>query len=101
MGKKHLRVTASVNQPLDRDYFKYKNQSKPKDTKRFTECCNTDIDEDSIYVTNENDWRLIEEHIEQHLFNYPSVETMTPVSCTSCGRLLKYESTLNKKAWRM
>ena len=44
---------------------------------------------------------MIEEYIEQHLFEYPSVETIQPVSCDVCGRLLEYRSTLNNKAWRM
>ena len=101
MSKTDLRVTASVNQPLDRNYFKYKNKSKPKETKRVTDCCNVDIDYEHLNVTNKRDWSLIEEHIEQHLFEYPSTETMTPVSCTTCGRLLEYTSTLNNKAWRM
>ena len=100
MSKRDLRVTSNVNQPLDRNYFKYKNKSKPKDTKRLTECCNQDLDYDGLNVNNKDHWRMIEEHIEDHLFTYPSTEAMTPESCETCGRLLGYSSTLNSKAWR-
>ena len=100
MSKTDLRVTASVNQPLDRDYFKYKNRSKPKESKRVTECCQQDLDYDHLNVNNKDDWRKIEDYIEENLFNYPSTEAMMPQSCTTCGRLLGYISTLNDKAWR-
>jgi len=101
MSKKRLAVTSSVNQPLDRDYFKYKNKSKPKQSKRLTDCCQQDLDHKVVNVNNKQDWQIIEEYIEQKLFEYPSTETIQPVSCDECGRLLEYQSTLNKKAWRM
>ena len=100
MSKTDLRVTASVNQPLDRDYFKYKNRAKPKESKRLTECCDQDLDYDHLNVNNKEHWRMIETHIEEHLNTYPSTETITPKSCPECGRLLEYKSTLNEKAWR-
>lgn len=100
MRKKDLRVIASGNQPLDRDYFKYKNRSKPKESKRLTECCNEDLDYDSLNVNNKEHWKMIETYIEEQLSTYPSTETITPDSCVTCGRLLGYSSTLNNKAWR-
>ena len=50
-------------------------------------------------VKKKYDWELIEEYIERHLFNYPSTESITPVSCKKCGRLLEYVSALNEQSW--
>ena len=33
-----------INRPLDRDYFKYKDRPKPKETKQLTPCCDQDLD---------------------------------------------------------
>ena len=87
-----------INKPLDRDYFKYKNNSRKRKT-RLMECCGSDEDHKGLNVNNEEDWKMIEGYIRQSLDNYPSTETITPISCKVCGRLLRYQSTLNDKAW--
>ena len=53
-------------------------------------------------VNNENDWELIENHIEKHLFEYSSTEYITPVSCEVCGRFKQYLCVLktDKKYFR-
>ena len=91
------------NKPLDRDYFKYKNRDRPKkDEKKITSCCGQDVDHKGMNVNNEYDWKLIEDHIERHLIEYSSTESITPVSCKECGRFLGYSSILkrDKKYWR-
>ena len=50
-----------------------------------------DLDPDTI--------SSLTKYIERHLFEYPNTETMTPVSCKKCGRLLEYISTLNENTW--
>ena len=90
------------NKPLDRDYFKYKDRPKNKDEKEFTPCCNQSVDRKGLNVNREEDWKLIEDHIEEQLRIYSHTESITPVSCKKCGRLLRYTSRLkqDKKYWR-
>ena len=88
-----------LHTPLDRDYFKYKDNPRKRKT-RLTDCCGVDEDHKVLNVNNEEDWKLIEEHIQDSLTDYPSTEAITPVSCKVCGRFLRYQSTLNDKAWR-
>jgi len=88
-----------LHTPLDRDYFKYKDNPRKRKT-RLTDCCGIDEDYKVLNVNNEEDWKLIEEHIQDLLTDYPSTETITPVSCKVCGRFLRYQSTLNDRAWR-
>ena len=88
-----------LHTPLDRDYFKYKDNPRKRKT-RLTDCCGMDEDHVVLNVNNEEDWKLIEEHIQDSLTDYPSTEAITPVSCKVCGRFLRYQSTLNDKAWR-
>ena len=47
-----------------------------------------------INVNDERDWELVENHIEEHLRMYSSVEKVIPVSCKKCGRLIEYVSHL-------
>ena len=88
-----------LHTPLDRDYFKYKDNPRKRKT-RLTDCCGIDEDHKVLNVNNEEDWKLIEEHIQDSLTDYPSTEAITPVSCKVCGRFLRYQSTLNDRAWR-
>ena len=46
-----------------------------------------------------HNWKLIEGYIEDSLADNSSTETITPISCKVCGRFLRYQSTLNDKAW--
>ena len=87
-----------LHTPLDRDYFKYKDNPRKRKT-RLTDCCGLDEDHKVLNVNDEEDWKLIENHIQDNLSTYPSTESITPVSCKVCGRLLRYQSTLNDKAW--
>ena len=87
-----------LHTPLDRDYFKYKDNPRKRKT-RLTDCCGIDEDYKVLNVNNEEDWKMIENHIQDSLTDYPSTESITPVSCKVCGRFLRYQSTLNDKAW--
>ena len=87
-----------LHTPLDRDYFKYKDNPRKRKT-RLTDCCGLDEDYKGLNVNNEEDWKLIENHIQDVLQQDSSTETITPISCKVCGRFLRYQSTLNYKAW--
>ena len=87
-----------THEPLDRDYFKYKDNPRKRKT-RLTKCCGVDEDHKGLNVKNEEDWKLVEQYIQDALFDHPSTESITPISCKVCGRLLRYQSTLNDKAW--
>jgi len=90
------------NKPLDRNYFKYKDRPKKKNEAEFTPCCNQSVDHKVLNVNRKEDWELIEDHIEENLRFYTSTESITPVSCKKCGRLLEYVSKLkdDKHRWR-
>ena len=88
-----------LHTPLDRDYFKYKDNPRKRKT-RLTDCCGIDEDYKVLNVNNEEDWKMIENHIQDLLTDYPSTEAITPVSCKVCGRFLRYQSTLNDRTWR-
>ena len=94
---KELKLQAT-GKPLDRDYFKYKNNPRKRKT-RLTSCCGLDEDHIVLNVNNKRDWELIEEYIENSLADHSTTEAITPISCKVCGRLLRYQSTLNDKAW--
>ena len=87
---------------MNRDYFRNKDRPK-KDQKKHrtvTECCKQDITDDpGLNKNNPADWKLMEEHCERHLFQYPSVEDITPRVCDECGKLLDYICTLNDKEY--
>ena len=87
-----------LHTPLDRDYFKYKDNPRKRKT-RLTDCCGIDEDYKVLNVNNEEDWKMIENHIQDVLSDHSSTEAITPISCKVCGRLLRYQSTLNYKAW--
>ena len=88
-----------LHTPLDRDYFKYKDNPRKRKT-RLTDCCGLDEDHKVLNVNDEEDWKMIEQHIQDVLTDHPSTESITPVSCKVCCRFLRYQSTLNDKAWR-
>ena len=56
----------------------------------MTPCCGQDVDRDILNVNDEEDWKQIENHIESYLRDYKNVESVTPISCKDCGRLLEY-----------
>ena len=90
------------NKPLDRDYFKYKDRPKKKGEVDLTPCCKKDVDRVGLNVNRKEDWEIIENHIEGKLRDYSSTESITPISCKTCGRLLEYISKLkeDKHLWR-
>ncbi len=87
---------------MDRNYFKYKDRPKKKNEAEFTPCCNQSVDHKVLNVNRKEDWEIIEDHIEENLRFYTSTESITPVSCKKCGRLLEYVSKLkdDKHRWR-
>ena len=83
---------------LDREYFKQKKTGK-KTKGRYTICCGQEKDRDLLNKNNKADWGLIEQHCEDHLTSYSNTETIEPICCKICGRLLEYKSTVNNKAY--
>ncbi len=87
---------AKYNKPLNRDYFKKRNNPKwDKKGPQVTKCCNQDVDHEVLNVKNKKDWELIEDYIEEKLREYSSTISITPVSCKTCGRLLEYISEVD------
>tara|TARA_R110001592_G_scaffold5372_10_gene29633 strand:- start:366 stop:671 length:306 start_codon:yes stop_codon:yes gene_type:complete len=82
---------------MDRAYFKKKDTGK--EIELLTKCCNTSVDDNSLNKNKPDDWLLIEEYCRRQLDEYPSTETITPICCKGCGKLLKYTSTVNDKAY--
>ena len=52
---------------FDRDYFKKKENPKLKKGIEVTECCGLETHHTYLNQNNLEDWKLIEEHCEQHL----------------------------------
>ena len=75
---------------LDRAYFEKKKNPKYDDKNAIMECCGEPKDRDGLRKGNKHDWKLIEEHIEEHLRMYSSVKNVEPKFCTECGRFLEY-----------
>jgi hypothetical protein len=81
---------------MDREYFRAKKTGK-KIVGTHTKCCNNDKD---IHILNKKkpiDWKLIEEYCEEHLNHFPNHESIVPICCKKCGRLLEYKINLKKK----
>ena len=89
-----------MNKPLDRDYFKRKANPGVKKGPQLTECCGYDVIRHVLNKNNKDDWELIENYCEEHLRMYSSTETITPICCKVCGRLIEYKSTLNDMSWK-
>ena len=75
---------------LDRAYFEKKKNPKYDDKNTLTECCGEPKDRDGLMKGNEDDWRLIEDHIEEHLRMYSSTKSVEPIFCKECGRFKQY-----------
>ena len=63
MGK----INNYANKPLDRDYFKRKENPNNGKGKKLTDCCQQDVDHVVLNVNNEEEWEIIEEYVEKHL----------------------------------
>ena len=91
---------ARGNKPLDRNYFKKKANPKIKKGPQLTKCCGQDKDLDNLNVRSSEDWKLIEDKIEQILHDYPNTISVTPIFCDECGRFKEYISAINlEKKW--
>ena len=90
MGK----INNYANKPLDKDYFKRKENPNWDKGKKLTECCKQDVDHKVLNVKNEHDWELIENYIQKQLMEYSNTKSITPVACTVCGRLIEYSCVL-------
>jgi hypothetical protein len=84
---------------MDRTYFKEKKTGK-KSKGSHTKCCDQDKDRHILNKKKPHEWELIEEYCENHLAHYSSCETIEPICCKICGRLLEYKSTVNSKAYK-
>ena len=83
---------------LDRAYFKEKKTGK-KSKGTYTICCGQERDRGILNKNNKADWALIEQHCEDHLMYYPTTETIEPICCKKCGRLIEYKTTVNERAY--
>ena len=84
---------------MDRTYFKEKKSGK-KSKGSHTKCCDQDKDRHILNKKKPHEWELIEEYCESHLTHYSTTETIEPICCKICGRLLEYKSTVNDKAYK-
>ena len=91
-----------MNKPMDRDYFKKKANPKAKKGPELTKCCEQDVDRDILNKKNKDDWLSIEDHCENQLRIYSTFESITPICCEDCGRLVEYSSKLKeiKANWK-
>jgi len=91
---------AKYNKPLDRAYFEKKKNPKYNDDDKVTKCCGQSKYQDGMKKGNKEDWKLIEDRIEQILHDYPNTISVTPIFCDECGRFKEYKSTINlEKKW--
>ena len=82
---------------MDRAYFKKKDTGKVVEL--LTKCCNTPVDHPGLNKNNSDDWESIEGYCRRQLDFYTSIETITPICCEECGKLLRSSSTVNDKAY--
>ena len=82
---------------MDRNYFKVKRTGK-ESKGSHTKCCGQDKDRHILNKNKKDEWKLIEDHCEDHLIHYSSVKDITPICCKVCGRLLEYKCTLDIKS---
>ena len=82
-----------------RSYFKEKKTGK-KSKGSHTKCCGQDKDRHILNKNKPHEWKLIEDHCEDHLIHYSTVKDIKPICCKICGRLLEYKCTLYDKAYK-
>jgi hypothetical protein len=60
------------------------------------------VDRHILNKNNKDDLELIEDYCERSLQTYSKVESITPMCCEDCGRLIQYISTLKevKENWK-
>ena len=82
---------------MDRSDFKKKDTGK--EVELLTKCCKTPVDHPGLNKNKPEDWELIEDYCREQLNMHPSTESITPICCKGCGKLLRYISTINEKAY--
>jgi|TARA_R100000455_G_C6202728_1_gene72897 hypothetical protein len=91
---------AKYNKPLDRTYFEKKKNPKYNDDDKVTKCCGQSKYQEGMKKGNKEDWKLIEDKIEQILHDYPNTISVTPIFCDECGRFKEYKSAIDlEKKW--
>jgi hypothetical protein len=80
---------------LDRNYFKKKANPKAKEASQLTECCNQEADQVILNKNSKDDWEIIEDYCEEQLRLHSGVDTIEPICCKVCGRLMEYRSELH------
>jgi len=75
---------------LDRAYFEKKKNPNYDDLDAVTKCCGEPKTKTGLIKGNKQDWKLIENHIEEHLRRYSSTLSVEPIFCKECGRFQEY-----------
>jgi len=75
---------------LDRAYFEKKKNPNYDDLDAVTKCCGEPKTKTGLMKGNKQDWKLIENHIEEHLRRYSSTLSVEPIFCKECGRFQEY-----------
>ena len=83
---------------MDRKYFTEKKTGK-KALGTHTVCCNQSKERHILNKNKPHEWKMIEHHCEEHLLHYSNCESITPICCKECGRLLGYTTKLNDKTY--
>ena len=84
---------------MDRKYFTEKKTGK-KALGTHTTCCNQLKDRHILNKNKPHEWKMIEHHCEDHLLHYSSVETIEPICCKECGRLMEYKTTISEGVYK-
>lgn len=75
---------------LDRAYFEKKKNPNYDDLDAVTKCCGEPKTKTGLMKGNKQDWKLIENYIEEHLRRYSSTLSVEPIFCKECGRFQEY-----------
>ena len=79
---------------------KFFGNPKYNDDDKVTKCCGQSKYQDGMKKGNKEDWKLIEDKIEQILHDYPNTISVTPIFCDECGRFKEYKSAIDlEKKW--
>ncbi|MBT4207181.1 hypothetical protein HOE22_02425 [Candidatus Woesearchaeota archaeon] len=85
---------------MDRNYFKSKENPDAELYAFRTKCCDESVEQHTLNKNVPEEWEQVENHCERVLNQYSNFESITPIFCDECGRLLEYQVVLyNKKTW--
>ena len=59
---------SKYNRPINRDYFKLKEDPNALKNDKYMKCCGSEKDHEVLNVKNNRGWGLIEEYIERQVF---------------------------------